>query len=186
MAMRPRMRLRSALAVMTCIALGFGICAVRERQLSAAMAQIESLGGRAYLSAHCDDDGAPVGLMQESRGILGNLVAIWQSRISPFRSISAVSFGGCHIRASHLRVLDACPALVWLDISDTWVGDDGIEKLASLKQLKVLGVADSRLSQQGIDQLGRRHPKLTIVDWSVKFKETLDLISTPTDVLPRE
>jgi hypothetical protein len=52
--------------------------------------------------------------------------------------------------------------LRYLDLKGTRVTDEGLQVLAGFKGLKKLGLGDTKVSDQGVAELGKLRPDLTI------------------------
>jgi hypothetical protein len=61
--------------------------------------------------------------------------------------------------------LERCPQLSILQLGSTPVGDDGLQRLAELRSLEVVGLSQcSRVSGSGVGEFLKAHPALTAID----------------------
>jgi hypothetical protein len=59
------------------------------------------------------------------------------------------------------------PTLAHLDLSYTQVGNQGLQRLAQLPNLKYLYVTETKITPEAVDAFRKQHPG-TFVSWAVR------------------
>jgi hypothetical protein len=78
-------------------------------------------------------------------------------------NLVAVSLAGTGVTDDDLSLFLDFPRVQILDLSDTAVGDRGMEYLAGLKALELLVIVNTKISQSAIKSFRGEHPSLKIV-----------------------
>lgn len=73
--------------------------------------------------------------------------------VSRIRSLHSLNLAGTDICGEDVGQLAALPVLTDLDLSSTWVGDAGVHRCTWLPWLRELGLEDSPVSQEAVEQL---------------------------------
>lgn len=75
----------------------------------------------------------------------------------------AVSLSGTSVTDDDLRLFEVFSQVHILDLSDTSVGDEGLEHLARIPVLEKLIVVNTRISDGAIDRFRSEHPAVSVV-----------------------
>jgi hypothetical protein len=81
---------------------------------------------------------------------------VWES------DMVVVSFGKTNVTDKDLAIFRDFPFVQILDLSDTRIGDEGLEQLENLSALEELIVTNTKISEKSLSVFQRAHPAVKV------------------------